>query len=635
MFRKGFLCLFLVLITLAAMSTAAAVELNETADDIVSTSTEGTELEVNDDVSEIVESDSDASEVLSADVSDDVVREDEWKTFTELQELIENLDDNSVIKLKYNYYCDDEFAENYNAILIDKPLTIDGASHTLDGCGDSGILIIEANGVVLKNINFVNGIDNGQSGGGAYVRGVTTFDHCTFENCNATANGGAIFAAAKVTIKDTLFSNNEAGEYGGAIYACYPSSGDVSLDITGSRFEENYAMLGGAIYLSYKNEDDVFYNSVGKYFIKNTVFDFNGAAQNGGAILACQNGDILNCKFTNNYAYSCGGAIFLSDGRYDESTGAGHSFRLDVHGTSSFTGNSAERHGGAIYTNPQSSTFKPILNVYDSVVFEANSATLGGALYLRQSDSTIKEAKFKNNRAESGSAMYYGTAIDCVFEGNTEPVTKYVTIKKTKTEVTITPIPVKALYGENKYFQVLVVNTKTGAPMSGFNVKLSFYYPSGGLATSAIVTTGPDGIARYSISGLGPRNYKVVVSVSDLLNFKGTKKTSYAKISRSTFIIKAPKVKKAYRKTVKFKITVKDKATGKAFNKALLKIKVYTGKKHKTYSKKTNKKGKATLKLKKLKKGKHKVLIYADSYKSLKGYYCYDAAKKKSSIIIK
>ena len=154
MFRKGFLCLFLVLITLAAMSTAAAVEFNETADDIASACTEGTELEVNDDVNEMVESDSDASEVLSADVSDDVLRDDEWKTFTELQELIDDWNEDYVLELDCNYYCDDDFADNNYAISINKALTIDGGDYSLDACGKSAIFWIYADGVELENKGF-------------------------------------------------------------------------------------------------------------------------------------------------------------------------------------------------------------------------------------------------------------------------------------------------------------------------------------------------------------------------------------------------------------------------------------------------------------------------------------------------
>ena len=60
-------------------------------------------------------------------------------------------------------------------------------------------------------------------------------------------------------------------------------------------------------------------------------------------------------------------------------------------------------------------------------------------------------------------------------------------------------------------------------------------------------------------------------------------------------------------KSTSAKVTVK--ANKKAVKKVAVKVKVFTGKKSKTYNIKTNNKGVAKLNTKKLKVGKHKVVI--------------------------
>ena len=64
-----------------------------------------------------------------------------------------------------------------------------------------------------------------------------------------------------------------------------------------------------------------------------------------------------------------------------------------------------------------------------------------------------------------------------------------------------------------------------------------------------------------------------------------------------------------FKKSKYFKLTLKNKATKKAVSKIKVKVKVFTGKKSKIYTVKTNKKGVGYLNTKKLSKGLHKVVI--------------------------
>jgi len=90
------------------------------------------------------------------------------------------------------------------------------------------------------------------------------------------------------------------------------------------------------------------------------------------------------------------------------------------------------------------------------------------------------------------------------------------------------------------------------------------------------------------------------------------------KAAKSALIVSAPKVINTYKKGT-FKVTVKDKKTKKPVKGIKLKIKVYTGKKSKIYSVKTNKNGIAKISTKKLSKGTHKVVVKVKATKKYKG----------------
>lgn len=80
-------------------------------------------------------------------------------------------------------------------------------------------------------------------------------------------------------------------------------------------------------------------------------------------------------------------------------------------------------------------------------------------------------------------------------------------------------------------------------------------------------------------------------------------------IKKAPTTVSAPKVTNKYKQSNYFKITVKNKATGKVVSGLKLKLKVYTGKSYKIYTVTTNSKGVASFNTKGLSKGTHKVVI--------------------------
>lgn len=125
-------------------------------------------------------------------------------------------------------------------------------------------------------------------------------------------------------------------------------------------------------------------------------------------------------------------------------------------------------------------------------------------------------------------------------------------------------------------------------------------------------------------------NYKKAILVALMISVfvLGAVSTASAASTKATLKVSAPKVTNEYKKSQAFKVTVKNKKTGKAMNSVKVNIKVYTNKKYKTYNVKTNKKGIATINTKKLTKGTHKVIIKIKATKK------YKKASAKSTIKI-
>ena len=104
---------------------------------------------------------------------------------------------------------------------------------------------------------------------------------------------------------------------------------------------------------------------------------------------------------------------------------------------------------------------------------------------------------------------------------------------------------------------------------------------------------------------LKPGTYKIVVSDYDK-GYTAKAVTSRIKVSKSPIKI-APTALKV-KKGKYFKVKVTSTKSKKVLSGVKVKVRVYTGKKYKTYTIKTNKKGIASLKIKQ-KVGKHKVVL--------------------------
>ena len=195
-------------------------------------------------------------------------------------------------------------------------------------------------------------------------------------------------------------------------------------------------------------------------------------------------------------------------------------------------------------------------------------------------------------------------------------VTKTITVKKASAKITAKKVT--DYYKGVKYFTVKLTNTKNNKPIyvAKLNIKVfvskNRYYNYNG-------HTGANGEIRLSLETLKPGTYKVVVAGADSKDFTAKEVTSKIVIKKAPAKLTPKKLtaKKGAKKY--FKVTVKNKKTKKVIKGVKVKIKVYTGKKAKTFTAKTNAKGIAKILTNKLKVGKHKVVVAsADKYVTAK-----------------
>lgn len=147
-------------------------------------------------------------------------------------------------------------------------------------------------------------------------------------------------------------------------------------------------------------------------------------------------------------------------------------------------------------------------------------------------------------------------------------------------------------YKEAKYNSVVKLRVYTGKSFKN-------YYG----------TTDNNGVALIQISNLALGKHTVKIYAGDAL-----KGSSSIKITKSSTKVYAPAQTVKHEKSNYYKIKVVD-SHGNLVKKVTLKLKVYTGKKSKTYTIKTNKNGVAKYQTKSLKLGTHKITIKSNSKK--------------------
>ena len=193
---------------------------------------------------------------------------------------------------------DNEKSKYYEGILLDiDDITIDGAGHRIDACGQVRVFSSIAKNITIKNITIENAFYDGYGAGIRMEGGSIRVIESIFKNNNSKGPGTAISnIEGELEVAQCTFTNNRGG---GAI------QNYDKLKVSQSTFENNFAEGGGAIGNGYEAEMSI----SNCRFIKNS--SLGGMYGGGGAI---ENGNntrttISNCEFIENTSKS-GGAIF-------------------------------------------------------------------------------------------------------------------------------------------------------------------------------------------------------------------------------------------------------------------------------------------------------------------------------------
>ena len=212
----------------------------------------------------------------------------------------------------------------------------------------------------------------------------------------------------------------------------------------------------------------------------------------------------------------------------------------------------------------------------------------------------------------------YNLTITAIPDVNHNAVNKTVTITVNKAKTEIAANAIATTYNINKKL-VVTLKDSNGKPLSGVKVTVN-------LNGAKTFTTDKNGQIKVSTKGLAPKAYAAKITFRGNANYyKSTKKVKITVKKAKPKIIAKKKTFKKAKKVKKYAITLKDNM-GKPIKKAKVTLKI----KGKTFKAKTNAKGKATFKIKKLtKKGTFKAII------TFKGNAFYNKVTKKVKIKMK
>ena len=369
------------------------------------------------------------------------------KTFNDLQNVLDNLSDNDILDLDYDYYyCD--YLDNGESIKINKTIKINGNGHTINGDYKVSIFNILASTVSLNNISFVN-VYSSEYGGVIYSKGEINISDCSFVNCSAGYRGGAVYIGSG-SVNNCSFVNCSAAGSGGAVYCSGSVSGCIFVNCSAGYHG------GGAIYFhggsndvsgcSFVNCSDIAiysggnFNLINSSFIGGTwyssssVYTFN-VLVDGEPYMAPFGFDNSEIILTKDYelisSFDLNANNVVIDGRGHTFTSADFAFvirgkdvtfkNINFNHTSinslnentnifncSFVNYYADYGGGAIYFNGGT-------GFVDDCSFVNCSAGFGGAIYGYDSLS-VSNCVFVDCSAWSGGAIYgSGVVNGCSF----------------------------------------------------------------------------------------------------------------------------------------------------------------------------------------------------------------------------
>ena len=431
---KQIMILAMILVTLLAVSTVSAAE-NVTSDVVG--------VDDNDDVMENVN-----NNVNTA--SDSFINK---TTFGGLVFKIDSSTDGNVsLDRDYTfigaeYYIDPvsgtkTLVVDSNGITVNRSLTINGNGHTINAANGASFFIVNAPNLVLKDINFVNGINNGYNSPIVWKEDNGVIENCTFSNVTSAYDGGVInWVGDKGNVTNCNFTDCYAMNAGAIIWNgdegtvsnsnfnnCTPHDNAGSIKwigsngtVTGSSFANCHVVKGQGAAIIWEGANGTVDNSN----FANLTAESVGLNTGGGAIYwSGINGIISNSNFANASINWQGGAInwhnvngTITDCNFFNCTAGGDGGAIYIHSAncSVFNSNFTECNNAAIDLNNVNCTVK------NSNFFNCSTVNSGGAIRVYSDNCTVSNSNFANcNSSTYGSAVKwyggYGILTECTFD---------------------------------------------------------------------------------------------------------------------------------------------------------------------------------------------------------------------------
>ncbi|MBR6994167.1 MAG: right-handed parallel beta-helix repeat-containing protein [Methanobrevibacter sp.] len=535
-----------------------------------------------------------------------------------------------------------------------------------NGQSDSGAGVWAKEGsITLINCTFINNKATGY--GGAFYSPLSgnTIINCIFENNTAAQSGGALnINNNENTLINNTFKNNVAtSKNGGAIAITGQNTAGQNI-IKGNTFENNKATKGdaGALYLDKTNGDEISDNifikntamrggavslyEAGYSTITNNTFTSNNATVLGGAVReSITDSDtkttISNNKFKSNSAPNSG-ALHIDGSKVEINTNEfdgnkatqGYAGSIQINGNNikilnnNISNTNAKTNGGAIVVKTGTS-----ITIQSNNITNAN-ANDGGAIHVESGAATIKSNNFtKCSASNRGGAIKSDTKVivtENTFKSNTatdkgSDILIYYTGSKvsqiknndfvtytTKSIVTFSvPVEIQdnkgiketlkietlnknyAVTTTTKYLTVVLKNSR-GTGVSGKTLTISL---NGKTYTG---TTNANGKYKTKIAISAIKKYSCTVKFAGDDTNLAAKNSFYLYVTKAATKISSPA--KTFKKSAVKKVVVTLKSGKKVLAKKKVTLKI-NGKK---YTKTTNARGKATIKIKITKKGSFK-----------------------------
>ena len=593
-------------------------------------------------------------------------------TFWDLNKTI-NDNTNDTITLDkdyaYNLASDYDFTKGIN---ITKTVTINGNGHTIDGKGKACILWVRGNNVNINNITFVNG--KAYAGGAIFWEGDNgTVSDSSFIGNNASQYGGAICLwGDNGTVSGSCFIGNNASQYGGAIFCV----GDDGVIFSSCFIGNNASQYGGAIVWLGENGN-----------ISNSII-INNSATDSPSIYSNMDIRVDYCWFGSNATnymdalpieqnVKCNYILFLNATANPNAVLAFNTSEIVFKLYINTTGNASEYDNTLLLpvnltiTSTNGDVDDSVVNLGDSIRYVATgvgnasvTATLGTAEFtiklnnimadpnlsaeeqvVSYGENAIIALKYASNATgkvnitltgKKGNFTYLNLDLNETFVfSDVIPADEYnvsvvysgdenfcnatanarLTVNKAKTKLTTNAVT--ATYNVNKNL-VITLKDDGGKALSGVKVTVN-------LNGAKTYTTDKNGQIKINVANMVPKAYSAKITFAGNDNYMASSANVKVTVKKAKAKIAAKK--KTFKKSKKVK---KYKVTLKSGKNPVKKVKVTIKIGKKTFKAKTNAKGKATFKIKKLtKKGKYKAVI------KFKGNQYYTKATKKVKIRIK